>query len=140
VSLIERYAGVAPNRGDVVDQMIDFRRREIRVLCKICAPGMSWHECKHTTPTFAQGEQIAGVDLRGRGRRSKRGPMMMSLNGGPDVDLSVQRRIEDGPSRLSTELLRLCGADPDVKHVTRRKEDTRDARDRRKGLSRRVRT
>lgn len=127
--IVASHARVTIDMDWVADQLVDFRQREIKVQCSICAPTSLWVKCEHTAPIFEKGVQVGGVDLRGRGRRSKRGPLLLSFNDGPHVDHN-NYQAEDAAARLSTELLRLCGVDPYVKHTLERQREKASERER----------
>jgi hypothetical protein len=129
IRMVVQRAGVEVEPGKVIDELVSFRTRELNVQCPLCAPSSLWVICEHTKPVFKGGKLVSGIDLRGRGRRSRRWPLLMSFNGGPHVDRS-NYLAEDAAARLSTELLRLCGVDPYVKHTLERLREKAKQRER----------
>jgi hypothetical protein len=113
VEILGLEAEQAPNVKQAVEGMTAFRVRHVSLRCEVCSPhpDSNWTDCEHTI----------GVDMRGRGPRSKRPHRLAARNGGPAVSQAGITRIDDAAGRLVTELLVRCGVDPAVRHVLARR-------------------
>jgi hypothetical protein len=102
--------------------LVRWRARHIVARCQQCSPGEDWCECQHTIPRFVGGKQVAGIDLRARGRRKDRLDLQFRFGSKldmkqPPTNYSATYLRDDAAGRLVTEALRLRGIDSSVRHV-----------------------